>query len=95
MLPDNPPSGPPPAALIDSIYRDRVLRARRQSPGQKLVDGLKLFDQVCERMKSGIRYQYPQADESQVAQILRERLARLRQVQDHGIYRPYVPGDLP
>jgi hypothetical protein len=28
--------------LIDEIYRERVLRARRQTPGERMSDGLEL-----------------------------------------------------
>ncbi|HWL95450.1 MAG TPA: hypothetical protein VNT79_18170 [Phycisphaerae bacterium] len=65
----------PTQELIDEIYRERVLRARATPPEQKLLDGPRLFDQVCRRMKDGIRMQFPNADEDEVRRILLERLA--------------------
>lgn len=37
-------------------------------------------------MKMGIRLQFPNATDGGVLDILWQRLRRLRQVQDHGIY---------
>ena len=74
--------------LIDSIDRDRIARARRESLEQKLWDGPKLFEGVAERMKMGIRLQFPNASDIEVLDILWQRLRRLRQVQDHGIFVP-------
>lgn len=68
----------PTKELIDDIYRDRVLGARRTSPREKLLDGPRLFDWACTITTAGIRRQFPDADDCSVAQILRERLA-LRQ----------------
>lgn len=78
----------PTRDLIDSIDRDRIARARRESLGQKMWEGPKLFEGVVERMKMGIRLQFPNASESEVLDILWQRLRRLRQVQDYGIYVP-------
>jgi hypothetical protein len=66
--------GPTPE-LIDALYRERVLRARQTAPVDKLFDGARLFDLACRVVKDGIRAQYPDADETRVDEILRERLA--------------------
>ena len=65
----------PTKELIDAIYRDRVLRARQTSPEAKLRAGAELFEWACQITMAGIRHQFPQADEAQVRQILRDRLA--------------------
>ena len=78
----------PTQQLVDGIYRSKVLRARQQRMEDKLCAGIALFDEVCGRMRDGIRMQFPQADDQEVERILRQRLARLRQVEDHGIYHP-------
>ncbi len=72
----------PTRELIDDIYRERVLRARRTPPAQKLLDGPRLFDRACRLMIAGIRRQFPDADEQRVQEILRERLAILRRIQE-------------
>jgi hypothetical protein len=61
-------------ALIDAIYWHKVRRARERSPVEKLLDGPRLFDFGCEFMRSSIRAQYPDADESEVAKLLTERI---------------------
>lgn len=65
----------PTTSLIDSIYRDRVLRARSVRPDQKLLDGPRLFDYTCRIMMDGIRNENPEATEDQVRDILKQRLA--------------------
>ena len=66
---------------IDASFRERILRARQQPPGEKLLDGLRLFDRACRIMSDGIRHQYPDASEEQVRQILLDRLDRLRRLE--------------
>ncbi|MFO0958766.1 MAG: hypothetical protein U0800_15260 [Isosphaeraceae bacterium] len=65
----------PTRELIDDLYRERVLRARRVDPAEKVRDGARLFDMACEIAKAGIRARYPEADEPRVMEILRRRLA--------------------
>lgn len=78
----------PTKELIDGIDRDRIARARQMSSGAKFLAGGDLFDDVCERMRAGIRSQFPHEDDVGVNRILKERLARLRQVEEYGIYQP-------
>ncbi len=74
--------------LMDDIFREKVLRARQIPAGRRLMMGLELFDVVEERMRGGVRRQFPEADADEVERILRARFARLRQVAEHGIYKP-------
>ncbi len=71
----------PAQELIDNLYRERVLRARRTPPEEKLLAGPRLYEEVCERMRWGIRDEYPDADAKQVEQILAERIALLRRLE--------------
>lgn len=64
----------PTRELIDALFRGRVERTRRVPPGDKLLSGPILFDEVCRRMMDGIRHQFPGADDKRVKQILLERL---------------------
>lgn len=59
--------------LIGQIFRDRVERARRMSPEERIRSSLEHCDIAMEFMKSGVRAQYPDADENQVNEILSER----------------------
>jgi len=70
--------------LIDALYHEKVLRARAMSPEDKLMAGPRIFDRVCRIMADGIRDQFPDADEDRVQQILRERLALARRVENSG-----------
>jgi hypothetical protein len=71
----------PSKELIDSIYREKVLRARATAPEEKLLAGAQLFDMACRTMRDGIRHDYPDADDERVEQILRERLDLLERLE--------------
>lgn len=82
----------PTKELADAIFRDRVLRARKTPPEQRMKDAFELYERACGLMRDGIRHQFPDADEAEVEAILRKRLKRLRQIEEHGIYHD-VPED--
>ena len=77
--------------LIDEIFREKVLRARAQSPGEKFVAGLRLFENVVIRMRGGIRAQFPQFSAEEVEKELYRRIERIRQVEDHGFFQNVPP----
>src|SRR6516162_4423167 len=72
----------PTQELVDDIYRERVLRARRTPPIEKLLDGPRLFAEVCERMKAGLRDENPGADEDRIRELLLRRIAILRRLDE-------------
>lgn len=67
--------------LVDAIYRDKVLQARRMSLEEKFLAGAQLFDYACRITMDGIRSQHPDADERRVRDILRERLELARRLE--------------
>ena len=71
----------PTKELIDDIFRERVHRARRESPEEKLLDGPRLFDMCCRIVADGIRNQFPDADEQRVQEILAQRIALMRRLE--------------
>jgi hypothetical protein len=71
----------PTVELIEALHREEVAAARRLTAEQKLSLGGDLFDQVCERMRAGIRAEFPETDERQVERILRLRLAIARRLE--------------
>jgi hypothetical protein len=73
----------PTKALADAIYWERVERARRTPPADKVLAGLQLFELTSRIMADGIRSQFPDANERRVQDILRERLALSRRLEDH------------
>lgn len=73
----------------EAIYMERVLRARVTPPGQKLVDGFRLFERSRGLMRDGVRHQFPDATPVQVEAIVQQRLDIVREMQDGDLYRPY------
>ena len=71
----------PTKELADSIYRERVLRARATPIDQKFLAGAELFEYACRLTCDGIRHQNPGIDEEHVQRILRERLALARRLE--------------
>lgn len=59
------------------LYREEILRARDMSPEEKLLEGPRLFDRGCQRVKNMIRSHFPHADEAVVQEILRRALILL------------------
>lgn len=72
----------PTKEFIDQLFWERVHKARQMSPEDKLLGGARLFDRSCRIMADGIRSQFPDADDRRVQEILRERLALIRQRED-------------
>jgi hypothetical protein len=70
----------PTQELIDDIYRERVLRARRTPIEQKVLAGAELFEFACQITCAGIRQENPGADEARVQALLRDRLALARRL---------------
>jgi hypothetical protein len=71
----------PTQVLIDEIYRERVLRARRTPIEHKILAGGELFEGVCARMADGLRDENPGADEATIQELLRRRLEFLRRLE--------------
>jgi hypothetical protein len=74
----------PTDQLLDRLYRDKVELARNMSPEDKLLAGPRLFDQVCRVMLDGIRAEFPEASPAKHDEILRERLALQRRLEQSG-----------
>lgn len=73
---------PPPATqrVIDELYREEVIEARRMSPEEKALAGQRLFEAACRITLAGIRNQFPDASEERCLEILRERLELQRKL---------------
>jgi hypothetical protein len=70
----------PTQELVDDIYRERVLRARRTPIEQKILAGAELFEFACRFACAGIRRENPGADEARVQALLRDRLVLARRL---------------
>jgi hypothetical protein len=82
-------------AMQDSIYREKILRARRQTPEERLADVCELTNSVFARMHEGAMWQAGITDEQQGWQIVRKRLARLGKIHDAGRFVNSPPPLLP
>ena len=75
-------------ALQRAIYLEKVERARQMTIGERLAAGIELFEESVGRMKVGIRLRFPEADEAEVDQLLRDQLLRLQSLHEKDFYRP-------
>jgi hypothetical protein len=66
----------PTKELVDEIYLDKVRAARAMSPEEKLLAGPRLFERSCRIMLDGLRHRNPDADDTRLQMLFRERLAR-------------------
>lgn len=73
--------------LADELYRERVLRARRTPPEERILDGIRLYDQAVDRMRIGVQLQHPHAQPSEIENLLRQRIRKMWMMSDHGYYR--------
>lgn len=79
-------SCPPSQALMDDIFREKIVRARGLTPDQRLRIGMDLFETSIGLMKDGIRWQFPGSTAEDVQRILNERLEWMRKYEDRDRY---------
>ncbi len=72
--------------LQDSIYREKVLRARKMTPEERFDCGFELTNSVFALMLGGAMARLGLKDEAAGRDALKAQLARLRRVHDHGLY---------
>lgn len=77
--------------LQDAIYREKIMRARAMTESERFVATLELIDTSFEWMLAGVKMQFPEASEEDAQRILGERLDRMRQREDAGLYVPAPP----
>lgn len=78
-------------ALQDSIYRERILRARRMTPQERLADAFELTNGVFERMHEGAMKQLKLTDPLDGWREVSRRLNRLQQMNDRGRFTTVCP----
>jgi hypothetical protein len=74
--------------IQDSIYRERILRARSQTPEERLAEVFELSNSVLVRMHEGAMWQRGIADAAEGWNEVRRRLRRLSAAEDFGRYVP-------
>lgn len=81
-------------ALQDDIYRDKILRARKQTVEERLADALEITNGVFGRMLAGAMWRLGTKDEEAGWQEVRRGLDRLYSAHDQGRFvneRPSAP----
>ena len=81
------PASPEIAALQKAILISKGHRAKAISPGEKMLDGVRLFDQTRERIKAGIRGQHPEWNKGEVHREFLRVLAEQRRRAEKNVYR--------
>ena len=78
-------------ALQDAIYREKILRARKQTVEERLADGIELTNSAFARMLEGAMWQLGTTDEAVGEQEVRRRMERLSRVSDEGRFANHRP----
>lgn len=74
--------------LQDSIYREKVLRARAMTPEERFNSGFEITSEAFQRMLEGAMWQMGTSDVNEGWNEVGRRLHRLRAAQDYGRYTP-------
>lgn len=77
--------------LQDSIYREKVLRARGMTAEERFDTGFQLTNLAFARMLEGAMWQIGTSDEAIGRKEMVARLQRLRRVHDAGRYTTHLP----
>jgi hypothetical protein len=72
--------------LIDQLYREEILRARKQTPQERISGAFEMSELALGIMRAGVRHEFPGATEEEVLEHCRERLRRIRRTQDWGVF---------
>ena len=71
------------AELSLAIWREKIDRARRTPPAEKLIDGIELFNWACSVTAAGIRHQHPNWTDEQVRHEIDRRFAMAARRNNH------------
>ena len=69
--------------LQDSIYREKILRARRQTPEERLADVFELSDHQFGMMLCGAMHKIGSTDQEKGWEEVRRWMRRLDRVREH------------
>ncbi len=73
-------------AMQDSIYREKILRARRQTPEERLADVFELSNHQFGMMLGGAMHRIGTSDEDKGWAEVGRWMSRLDRVREHGWY---------
>jgi hypothetical protein len=67
---------------MDDSFWEEIERFKNVPGGRKITAGFELFDSAMSRMLAGIKMQFPGVSEAEARRIRRERLDKIRQLED-------------
>lgn len=73
-------------AMQDDIYREKILRARRQTPEQRLADVFELSNHQFGMMLGGAMHRIGTRDESKGWEEVRRWMGRLDRAREYQFY---------
>jgi len=76
-------------------YRERVLRAREMTPGERLDMAFHLSQLMLEARMRAVQAQYPEWSDEEVGEELRRQMAAEREVEERGYFSSVNPFPLP
>ena len=68
--------------LADALYWEKIERARKVPPEERMKAGPELFDYACSITMNALREQMPDATEAQLLDKVRERIAIKRRLEE-------------
>ena len=77
--------------LQDSIYREKVLRARSMTQQERWGAGFDLTNEVAERLLGGAMWRIGTENPELGWTEVKRQMTRLRKAQDHGLYTTQAP----
>ena len=66
-------------SLADELYRERVLRARQMTPGERMMEGVRLFEVEQEAVRAEFVKTMPGASEAELTEAVRRHFRRIRE----------------
>ena len=73
--------------LADALYWEKVERARRMKPEERMLEGVRMFDRECETMRLEILKLNSNYSETDVSQEIRRRLKEAEAENEAKFYR--------
>ncbi len=71
----------------DPSFIEEILKARRMSIGQRMLEGARLFDLECDQKRCELRSHFPEWSEKQINDEIGRLLATQRQIDEAGLYK--------
>jgi hypothetical protein len=77
--------------LADALYWEKVERARRTPPEERMLEGVRMFDRECDMMRLEILKLNPNYSETDVSQEIHRRLKEAEAENEANFYHATPP----